>query len=85
MTTDTPDTSNPDFIPVPAEVQAIFDKADESGLYAAKILSKSVQLTSRDGLTVYEEVSWPDAFRWMKNAIAILARVTNDPAPQHTP
>jgi hypothetical protein len=80
MSTDTP---IPDII-VPDVIQAIFDKADADGPYAAKILAASVQLTSRDGRIVHEEVQWPEAAKWSRNAIAILSRITNDPTSQHT-
>lgn len=77
MTTDTPDTTTPasraDII-VPAAVQAIFDRADADGECAAKILGDAVQLTSKDGKTVYETVKWEQAWQWAKAAISVIAR-----------
>lgn len=81
MTTDQtasePVTTTSDII-VPAAIQAIFDKADAEGEYAAKILPDAIQLTSRDGRTVYETVKWDRAAEWARNAMAIISRCTVD-------
>lgn len=76
MTPDTPDTTS-DII-IPPEVQAIFDKADAEGEYAAKVLGDGVQLTSIDGKTVYETVRWPQAGAWARNAMRVIARSAPD-------
>jgi hypothetical protein len=65
---------------VPAAIQAIFDKADADGEYAAKILPDAVQLTSRDGKTIFETVRWPEAARWARAAMAVISRSTPEVA-----
>ena len=71
-------TQKQEDIIIPEEVQNIFDQADEEGPYAAKLLNDAVQLTSRDGKTVYKTVNWPDAARWRKNAMDIIARSSQE-------
>jgi hypothetical protein len=68
------DSPESNIIIVPDAIQAIFDKADAEGEYAAKVLPDAVQLTSRDGRTVYETVKWPDASRWARAAMSVITR-----------
>lgn len=69
----TPDTTD---IIIPPDIQALFDKADFDGEYAAKVLADAVQLTSRNGKTVYETIKWDRAAEWARNGLAIIARST---------
>ena len=63
----------PTHIPIPPEVDALFDKADSYSEYGALLCPDSVKLVKRDG-TVVEEVKWADSWRFAKNALRVLAR-----------
>ena len=62
-------------IPIPPEVQEIFDEASiEGGNLSAAITHNSVKLVVTGGDETLKEVSWPDAGRfmdeWLKNLMA---------------
>ena len=71
MTTPNPPATD---IIIPPAIQAIFDKADADGEYAAKVLPDAIQLTSRDGKTVYETVLWPESAAWARAAMSVISR-----------
>lgn len=70
----TPPAANQPDIPVPLDIQSIFDAADETGPFGAVLTTHSVRLVNVANGEIVREVEWPDVGKWSKKALeSILA------------
>lgn len=62
-------SQNPDDLVPPADVQALFDEADDRGPYGAQLLLDRVQLVNVSTKEVVREVRWPQAGEFARRVL----------------